>query len=109
MEGKCQNEKITDTSKVIIKIILVYIDTKIYKFDTNYNIRYLSKKYLNFGFMPSKIPIDVKTLKINGFLIYIEYYDSEIIVKDENGNSMSISKKNNLSIILNLNGNFKSD
>ena len=59
--------------------------------------------------MSDKTPIDVKTWKINDFLIYLEYYDSEIIVKDENGNSMSISKKNHLSIILNLNGNFKSD
>jgi len=93
----------------VTKTILVYIDTKIYNFDTNYNIRYLSKKYLNIGFMRNKTLIDVKTWEINGFPIHLEYYDSEIIVKDENGNSMRISKKNRLSIVLNLNGSFKSD
>ena len=59
--------------------------------------------------MPSKIPKDKKIWEINGFPIHLELYDSEIIVKDENGNSMRISKKNQLSIILNVNGIFKSD
>ena len=59
--------------------------------------------------MPNKKPIDMKIWEINGFPIHLELYDSEIIVKDENGNSMKISKKNQLSIILNVNGIFKSD
>jgi len=59
--------------------------------------------------MSSKTLIDMKTWGINGFLIFLEYYDSEIIIKDENKNSMRISKKNQLSIILNLNGSFVSD
>ena len=58
--------------------------------------------------MSKKKPIDTKILEINGFLIHLELYNSEIIVKDENGNSMKITKNNNLSIILNLNGSFKS-
>jgi len=56
--------------------------------------------------MSSKIFKDEKIWMINNFPIHVELYDSEIIVKDENGNSMRISKKDPLSVILNLNGNF---
>ena len=52
--------------------------------------------------------IDKKTLEINGFPIHLELYDSEIIIKDENGNNMRISKKKRQSIVLNLNGIFSS-
>ena len=59
--------------------------------------------------MPSRIFKDIKIWKVDGFPIHLEYYDTEILVKDENGNSMRISKKDKFSIILDLNGNFKSD
>jgi len=49
---------------------------------------------------------DETTVKINGFPIYIEQYDSKIIIKDENKNRMKISKDNKLSILLNLEGKF---
>jgi hypothetical protein len=58
--------------------------------------------------MPNKPLGNVKRWEINGFPMDIEFYDSEIIIKDEYGNSIRISKKNRLSIILNLNGSFKS-
>ncbi len=59
--------------------------------------------------MTSKTLLDVKTWEINGYLIHLEHYDSEIIVKDENGNRIKISKKEPLSIILDLIGSFKTD
>jgi len=59
--------------------------------------------------MGNKKQKELKTWEINGFPIHLEYYDSEIIVKDGNGNKMKILKKDSLSIILNLNGSFKSD
>ena len=59
--------------------------------------------------MSSKILKDVKIWEIDGFAIHLEHYDSEIIIKDENGNSMRISKKDKLSIILDLKGSFKTD
>jgi len=49
---------------------------------------------------------DETTIKINGFPVYIEQYDSKIIIKDENKNRMKISKDNKLSILLNLEGKF---
>jgi len=50
---------------------------------------------------------DKTTIKINGFPIYIEHYDSKLmIIKDDNENRMKISKDNNLSILLNLEGKF---
>ena len=58
--------------------------------------------------MTSKILKDVKIWKISDYPIHIEYYDSELIIKDENGNVMRISKKEPLSMIINLIGNFKS-
>jgi len=48
-----------------------------------------------------------KIWEINGFRIHIELYDSLIIIKDECGNTMSISKKNRLPLILNLKGNYE--
>jgi len=59
--------------------------------------------------MPSKILRDVNIWKINGFQIHIERYDSKLIIKDEYGNSLKISKKDPLFILLNLEGNFKPD
>jgi len=58
--------------------------------------------------MTSKLSKDVRRWKINNFLIHLELYDSEIIIKDECGNSMNISKQNRGSLILDLNGSFKS-
>jgi hypothetical protein len=45
---------------------------------------------------------------INSFPITIEKYDSKIIIKDDNENKVKISKDNNISILLNLEGNFQS-
>jgi len=59
--------------------------------------------------MSSKILKDVKIWKINDFEIHIERYDSELIIKDEYGNIMKISKKDPLFILLDLEGSFKSD
>ena len=59
--------------------------------------------------MTQKKPRDTKTLDTNGFRIHIELYDSMIIIKDESGNSMSITKKEPLSLILNLKGKFVSN
>jgi hypothetical protein len=56
--------------------------------------------------MADKKPRDVKIWVINGFTIHLEQYGSVIIIKDEYGNSMNISKKNQLSVILNLKGNY---
>ena len=52
---------------------------------------------------------DKTTIKINGFPIYIEHYDSVMIIKDEYENRMKITKDNQISISLNLKGIFKSD
>ena len=52
---------------------------------------------------------DAKIWEINGFKIHIELYDSMIVIKDERGNIMSISKKNQLSLILNSKGRFVSN
>jgi hypothetical protein len=49
---------------------------------------------------------DRKILEINNFPIHLEIYNSEIIIKDENDNSIRITKKNNQSIILKLKGIF---
>ena len=59
--------------------------------------------------MSSKIRRDVKIWKINDFQIQIERYDSELIIKDKYGNILKISKKDPLFVLLNLEGNFKSD
>ena len=59
--------------------------------------------------MSDRLLIDKQIWEINGFPIHVELYDSKINIKDENGNSMRISKKNHISVILNLNGSFKSD
>jgi len=58
--------------------------------------------------MASKLPVDQKSWEISGFTINIEFFNTEIIVKDECGNSMNISKQNRLSLILNLKGSFVS-
>jgi hypothetical protein len=59
--------------------------------------------------MSNKILRDSKIWKVNGYKIHIERYDSEIIIKDEDGNVLNISKKDSLSILLNLKGSFKSN
>ena len=59
--------------------------------------------------MSSKILKDQKIWDVNGYPIHIEYYDSWIVIKDENGNSMRITKKEPLKLILNLVGSFKTD
>ncbi len=58
--------------------------------------------------MTNKTVRDVKSWEIDGFPIHLEFYDSEIIIKDECGNSMNISKQNRLSLIVNLKGSFVS-
>ena len=57
--------------------------------------------------MTSKILKDEKIWRVNGFPIHIKLYDSEIIITDEDGNKLKITKTHPLSIILNLIGNFK--
>ena len=52
---------------------------------------------------------DGKIWTINGFKFIIEFYDSELIIKDDNDNCMRVSKKDSLSILLDLKGSFKSD
>jgi hypothetical protein len=52
---------------------------------------------------------DEKIWTVNGFKFNIEFYDSELIIKDDNDNCMRISKKDTLSILLDLKGSFKSD
>jgi len=52
---------------------------------------------------------DKTTIKINGFPIYIEHYDSMMIIKDDYENRMKITKENQISISLHLKGTFKSD
>ena len=59
--------------------------------------------------MPSKIIKDVKIWTINDFPIHVEYNDSEIIISDEEGNTIKVSKKDKISIILDLIGSFKTD
>ena len=49
-----------------------------------------------------------KIWTINGFPIQLEKYDSVIIVKDQNGNSIRITKEWKQPIVLNLNGIFTS-
>jgi len=58
--------------------------------------------------MLKKRPKDKKIFEINGFPIHLEISDSEIIINDEYGNSMRITKKSQLSIVLNLSGFFSS-
>jgi len=58
--------------------------------------------------MTRKRPKDKKIWTINGFPIQLEQYDSVIIVKDQNGNSMGITKERQQSIVLDLNGIFTS-
>ena len=59
--------------------------------------------------MANKILKDEKIWDVKGFPIHIEFYDSEIIVKDENGNLMRISKREQLSMILDVIGIFKTE
>ena len=59
--------------------------------------------------MSNKKPFYVKTWEINGIPIHIEHYELEIIVRDDNGNSMIIPKTNKKSIVVNLNENQRSD
>ena len=51
---------------------------------------------------------DKTTIKINGFPIYIEHFDSMMIIKDDYENRMEITKDNQISMSLNLKGIFKS-
>lgn len=67
------------------------------------------QKYLNYLSMQSKSLKDSKVWDVDGFTLHLEFYKSKIIIKDEEGNILKISKKEPLSMILNLIGNFKSD
>ena len=67
------------------------------------------QKYLNYLSMQSKSLKDSKVWDVAGFTLHLEFYKSKIIIKDEEGNILKISKKEPLSMILNLIGNFKSD
>ena len=51
---------------------------------------------------------DKTTIKINGFPITIEQYDSMIIIKDDYENRMKITKDDQISILLNLEGTLHS-
>jgi hypothetical protein len=59
--------------------------------------------------MSGKILKDNMIWKVNGFQFYIEPFESELIIKDEYGNSIKISKKDPLFVLLNLEGSFKPD
>ena len=59
--------------------------------------------------MPSKIPVETKRWDINRYSISLEFYDSMIIIQDENGNKIKVSKKEPLSIVLDLVGSFKTN
>jgi len=58
--------------------------------------------------MPKNSLIDKKTWAINGFPIHLEQYDTILVVKDENGNCIGITKDKQQSIVLDLNGIFTS-
>jgi len=58
--------------------------------------------------MVKKQPISRKILDMNGFPLYLEIYDNEIRIKDDNLNSMRITKKSPQSIVLILSGCFSS-
>jgi hypothetical protein len=58
--------------------------------------------------MVKKRSKDKKTLEINGFPLYLEISDSEIVIEDENNNSVRVTKKSRQSIVLNLSGIFSS-
>lgn len=51
---------------------------------------------------------DKTSVKINGFPLYIEYYDSMIIIKDDYENKMKITKKDQIFILLDIEGKFRS-
>jgi hypothetical protein len=55
------------------------------------------------------MPKNKQILKVNKYPIHLENNDSLILIKDNYGNSMRISKNENQSIVLNLAGNFKSE
>lgn len=46
---------------------------------------------------------------MDGYPISLEFYDSMIIIQDENGNRIKVSKKEPLKLILDVTGNFKSN
>ena len=51
---------------------------------------------------------DKKILEINGFPLHLEISDMEIVIEDENNNSVRVTKKSRQSIVLNLSGIFSS-
>ena len=53
--------------------------------------------------------INKHVFKINNFKIYFEQDNTHILIKDEYGNNITISKKNKQSILLNLVGTFSSN
>jgi hypothetical protein len=59
--------------------------------------------------MANKKPKDAIIWQVDGYPISIELYDSMIIIQDENGNKIKVSKKDSLKLILDLVGNFKTD
>jgi hypothetical protein len=59
--------------------------------------------------MSNKILKDEKIWDVKGFPITLKFYDSEITIKDENGNYMRISKKEPLSMVLDVIGIFKTE
>jgi len=59
--------------------------------------------------MSSKTTVETKRWDINGYTINLELYDSMIIIQDENGNKIKVSKKEPLKLILDLVGSFKTD
>ena len=86
---------------------MVHIESKSKNFGTKNTIIYLLLNFFKNWFVTSKILKDEKIWRVNGFPIHIKLYDSEIIITDEDGNKLKITKTNPMSIILNLIGSFK--
>jgi hypothetical protein len=59
--------------------------------------------------MSSKKPKDIIVWQVDGCPLSIELYKSKIIIRDENGNKIKVTKKEPLSIILDLVGSFKTN
>jgi hypothetical protein len=59
--------------------------------------------------MVNKKSKDVIVWQVDSYPISLELYDSMIIIQDENGNKIKVSKKEPLKLILKLIGNFKTD
>ena len=59
--------------------------------------------------MSNKLLKDEKIWDVKGFPIHLKFYDSELIIQDENGNIMRISKKEPSYMVLDVIGIFKTE